>query len=261
MAAFDEATRLSPVDSGTWSVQLDPEWTVGGKPHGGYLLALLGRAVLTATPDHPHPLVASAVYASSPAAGPAMVSIEVVRQGRLASQARARLTQDGKTLIESHFVTGNLTSRPDATFVDAPPATVPPIDECRRIDPAPMGGDFTLPWLAKVAQYIDPASFVDGRGDLRGWLAFDDGSPFDAVSLLFVADSFPPPTLALGSIGWVPTLELSAYLRAIPAPGPLRVRQRARVVAGGLVDIVCEAWDSTDRVVVQATQLAAVRMG
>jgi hypothetical protein len=79
--------------------------------------------------------------------------------------------------------------------------------------------------------------------------------------LLYVSDSFPPSTIAIGSVGWVPTLELTSYLRAVPAPGPLRVRQRARVLAGGLVDQVCEAWDSRDRVVLQATQLAAVRMG
>jgi hypothetical protein len=113
-----------------------------------------------------------------------------------------------------------------------------------------------------VAQYLDPAAFTDGNGtgDLRGWLAVEDGSTFDATSLLYVADAFPPAPWGLGSMGWVPTLELTAYLRAIPAPGPLRMRQRARVIAGGLVDQVCEAWDGRGRVVVQATQLAAVRM-
>ena len=34
---------------------------------------------------------------------------------------------------------------------------------------------------------------------------------------------------------------------------------RAQVVTGGRVDEVCEIWDSADRLVAQATQLAAVR--
>jgi hypothetical protein len=46
----------------------------------------------------------------------------------------------------------------------------------------------------------------------------------------------------------------------VPGPGPLKLRQRARLVAGSLVDQVCEVWDSRDRVVAQATQLALVRM-
>jgi len=46
----------------------------------------------------------------------------------------------------------------------------------------------------------------------------------------------------------------------VPAPGRLRVRQRARVLAGNLVNQVCEIWDARDRVVAQDTQLASVRM-
>jgi hypothetical protein len=47
----------------------------------------------------------------------------------------------------------------------------------------------------------------------------------------------------------------------VPVPGPVRVRQRVRVLAGDFVDQVTEVWGSTDRVVAQATQLAAVRIG
>jgi hypothetical protein len=261
MATLREASRLEPIGEGRFDVKLDPEWTVGGRPHGGYLLTILGRAALALTPDHLHPLSASAVYASSPSIGPAQVDVEVVRQGRLASQVRARLSQGGKPLIESHVVAGRLDPDAPEHFTDAPPPTVPPIEECARTEVEPFGDGFRLPMLARVAQCISPASFLDGRADLRGWLALDDEAGFDALGLLYAADSFPPPTLALGSVGWVPTLELTVYLRGLPAPGPLRVRQRARVLAGGLVDIVCEAWDSRDQVVLQATQLAAVRMG
>jgi hypothetical protein len=119
--------------------------------------------------------------------------------------------------------------------------------------------------LEMVEQRIEKASYTgrgraDGSGDLRGWLRFADGTDFDPLSLLYVSDSFPPATFTIGSVGWVPTLELTVYVRAVPAPGPLRVRQRSRVLSGSLVDQVCEAWDSRGRVVLQATQLAAVRM-
>ena len=58
----------------------------------------------------------------------------------------------------------------------------------------------------------------------------------------------------------MPTLELTAYLRALPAPGPLRVRQRARLVAADRVDEECDVWDSTGALVAAASQLAAVRL-
>jgi hypothetical protein len=57
----------------------------------------------------------------------------------------------------------------------------------------------------------------------------------------------------------VPTLELTAYIRAVPASGRLRIRQQAGAVVGGIVNQVCEVWDSRDRIVAQATQIAAVR--
>jgi hypothetical protein len=58
----------------------------------------------------------------------------------------------------------------------------------------------------------------------------------------------------------VPTLELSVYLRARPAAGPLRVRQRTRLIERpGMMDEVCDVWDSRGRLVAQGTQLASVR--
>ncbi len=261
MATFEDASRIEASGEGAFTAELDPEWTVGGRPHGGYLLAILGRAAIACTPQHPHPLSASATYASSPEVGPAELTVEVIRQGRMASQVRGRLCQQGRVLVEALFVTGNLDPAAQGGWTDAPPPELAPIESCPRSPVEPFGDGFRVAMLDQVRQQLEPGAFSDRRADLRGWLSFDDGTDFDVLSLLYVADSFPPATIAIGSVGWVPTLELTTYLRAVPAPGPLRVRQRVRVLAGGLVDQVCEAWDSRDQVVVQATQLAAVRMG
>jgi Thioesterase-like superfamily len=264
MATFNDATRVDGSD-GTFAADLDPEWTVGGRPHGGYLIAVMGRAAVTAVPDHPHPLSASAVYVASPEVGPATVTVEALRQGRTASQVRTRLVQKQRVCVETLFVTGRLDSGAEERWTDVPPPDVAPLEECRVNGIEVPGTGIRVAMLEMVEQRIDPVSFrgrgrPDGSGDLRGWLSFADGSEFDALSLLYVSDAFPPATFTMGSVGWVPTLELTVYLRALPAPGPLRVRQRARVLTGGFVDQVCEAWDSRGRVVVQATQLAAVRM-
>jgi hypothetical protein len=99
-----------------------------------------------------------------------------------------------------------------------------------------------------------------GQGELRAWLSLADGSDWDALSLLFAVDALPPATFEVALTGWVPTLSLTAYIRAVPAPGPLRVRFRANVIAGGLVDETADLWDSTGRLVAQSTQLAAIRL-
>ena len=84
------------------------------------------------------------------------------------------------------------------------------------------------------------------------------GSPI-ALSLLFFIDAIPPATLMIGSTGWVPTLQMSAYVRARPAPGWLGIRMTAGLVAGGMVDEACVVWDSRGQLVAQSTQLARLR--
>jgi hypothetical protein len=259
VAGFDEATAVSG-DGGTYKVTLDPQWTVSGKPNGGYLLAVLARATIADHGTHPHPLSASAVYLTPPETGPAVVFVDALRRGRTASQLRARLVQDDVPRMEALFTLGVLPDDADATWVDAPPPRFTPREQCRVNPVEPPGSGVRVEMLALVEQRLDPASMHRGSGDLRGWLSFADGSAFDPVSLLYAADSMPPATFTLGSVGWVPTLELTVYVRAAPAPGPVRVRQRARLLGGNLVDQVCEVWDASDRVVAQATQLAAVRM-
>jgi len=195
----------------------------------------------------------------------------VLRRGRSASQVRARLIQRDRPHVEALFTLGRLGEPSDAGWTAAAPIEVAPRSQCPRSPVRPPGAGVSVNMLELVEQRLDVSSFGDrerseaeplrgGSGEIRGWLSFADGRPFDPVSLLYAADGFPPATFTLGSVGWVPTMELTVYVRAIPAPGPLRVRQRARVLQGSLVDQVCEIWDAEDRVVVQATQLAGVRM-
>lgn len=70
----------------------------------------------------------------------------------------------------------------------------------------------------------------------------------------------PPVSYDLGVPGLAPTVQLTAYLRRLPAPGPVRVRWTAGEVSGDLMDETTQVWDSKDRTVAHATQIAAVRL-
>jgi hypothetical protein len=56
-------------------------------------------------------------------------------------------------------------------------------------------------------------------------------------------------------------VELTWYMRAVPAPGVLRVAARCRHVSGGWFDEEAEVWDSAGRLVAQSRQLALVGRG
>ena len=86
-----------------------------------------------------------------------------------------------------------------------------------------------------------------------------EGPGDELLGLLVLADVMPPVTFDLGVPGWVPTIELTAYVRAIPAPGLLMVEQHARLLEDGWLDEECAIWDSRGRLVCQARQLAGYR--
>ena len=147
-----------------------------------------------------------------------------------------------------------------------PAPGIPPPADCVAVQGTGPTG-IRLPIMERVDIRLDPAvtGFRTGRpgggGELRGWLSFRDGHLPDPVSLLYVLDALPPATFELAATGWVPTLALTAYVRALPAPGPLLVRQRAALVEADLFDEVCHVWDVRGRLVAQATQLAGIRVG
>jgi hypothetical protein len=272
--AFDRVTAVSSSagePSDRYDVTIDAGWTIDGRPNGGYLLATMARAARSALassegPDQPHPVTATAHYLRSPDPGPAEVHTEVLRGGRRMSQVRARLVRQGSACVEASFTLGRHDESVEPWWTDLQAPPLPPMAECVRGGGVGPGG-VALAIMDQVEVRLDPATagFTEGRAsgvaEVRGWLAFADGRAPDPLALLYAADSFPPATLELATLGWVPTLELTVYVRGVPAPGPLMVRQRARLVQAGLVDEECHVWDSRGRLVAQATQLASLRVG
>jgi hypothetical protein len=100
-----------------------------------------------------------------------------------------------------------------------------------------------------------------GHGHIQAWFRMADGHDVDPVGLLMVCDALPPVTFDLGRPGWAPTLELTVHVRAVPAPGWLKVSHRTRNVAGGMFEEDCEVWDSAGRLVAQSRQLAMLPRG
>ena len=263
---FAEVTAITPETEGRYRADVHPRWGIGDKPNGGYLLAMLGRAAASHGP-HPHVIAASAHYLRPPTAGPVTIDVEVLRAGRSASQLRARLGQDGQTCIESLLTTAALAPDTEPYWTGGVPApgTASFADSVRLPPVNPLG--LAVPIMGEVDLRIEPDSFgfgrgrPSGRGELYGWLALPADETFDPTSLLYAVDAFPPATFDIEMTGWVPTLELSVYVRALPAPGPVRVLHKARLVAAQRVDESCWVWDSRGQLVAQGSQLAGIRLG
>jgi hypothetical protein len=263
---FSDVSAITPAGDGRFEANVHPDWTIGGKPNGGYLLGMLGRAAALVSP-HPDVVAASAYYLNAPDPGPVVIEAEILRHGRTASQVRARMSQDGQGCVESLM----LTSRLDPTaapYWDAgvPAATGADYEAAPRLVPRLPSG-LRVAIMDHIEVRLDPetSGFTrgepGGRGELRGWLALPGEEDFDPASLLFAVDAFPPGTFEVEFSGWVPTLELTVYVRALPAPGPVRIRQCAELIDARRVDESCHVWDRTGRLVAQGRQLAGIRLG
>jgi hypothetical protein len=263
---FGQVSALSVRGPGAFEATVNPEWTIAGKPNGGYLLAMLGRAAASVT-THDHVIAASAHYLHAPTPGPVMIEVEPLRDGRSASQVRARLSQDGRACVEALVTTSELeTDAPPYWERGLPKTGEVTYEECARLVPQlPDGSRVAI--MDQIEVRLEPASSgfttgaPSGRGELRGWLALPDQEPFDPTSLLFAVDAFPPATFDIEFSGWVPTLELTVYVRALPAPGPVRILQRAQLIDARRVDESCYVWDCTGRLVAHGSQLAGIRLG
>jgi acyl-coenzyme A thioesterase PaaI-like protein len=263
---FAAVSEVTPAGQGRFESLLSPEWTIGGKPNGGYLLAIMGRAATTAGP-HPHVIAASGHFMRPPAPGPVVIDTEVLRAGRSASQIRARLSQGEEACVEALITTSELRSDTIPYWSGGVPEPGRlSFDECKRLTMTPRDG-MRVAIMEHVGVRFEPGSAgftrgePSGAGELRGWLALPKGEDFDSHSLVYAVDGYPPATFDIEYAGWVPTLELTAYVRALPAPGPVRILQRAVLIEDRRVDEACFIWDARGRLVATGTQLAGIRLG
>lgn len=247
--------------SSSTPLDLDRTWTYGPDvQHGGRLLELVVQAALGEV-THADPLAVSAHFLAAPRLGTAEVRSDVLRQGRSVSTVHAQLVQGDRVCTDVTVTAGDLGAWQEPVASTGRPPVLPPVQDCvsSRGDDSPRNGI-----SEQLDLRIDPATaaWLDGGAsgaEIRGWVRYTSGREVDPLALLCLADALPPVTFSLGIAGWAPTVELTVHVRARPQPGWLRVVQRATVVAGGWFDETCEIWDSADRLVAQAVQLAGYR--
>ncbi|MCX5051205.1 MULTISPECIES: thioesterase family protein [unclassified Streptomyces] len=268
---FDRDTALTPRAPGVYDIDLSAGWTIINAVNGGYLLAVLGRALADALP-HSDPFTISAHYLTASQPGPAVVRTDVVRTGRTLSTGQASLFQydeQGREVERIRVLAsyGDLDALPDDVRTTAQPPVIPSPDQCfgPQDGPAPVSGSSAI--ADRLMIKIDPSTLgwalgaPSGKGEMRAWFGLADGRDADPFSLLLAVDALPPTAFEIGLKGWVPTVELTVHVRCRPAPGPLRVSITTRNLAGGFLEEDAEVWDSADRLVAQSRQLARVRLG
>jgi acyl-CoA thioesterase len=269
--AFDRDTAVllehGSEGESTFAADVSPDWRAGRGPHGGYLAAMLLRA-LVETVDDPRrtPRSLTIHYPRAPEPGPVSIQTRVEREGRSLSTLSARMEQDGRliALVLSAFSVA--WDAPELSELKMP--NVPGPEATREAGTLEQLGapPFTRHLVMQPRIGGTPFAASEQPMEIGGWLGLAEPRPIDPLSLAFFSDAlFPPPFVRLSEDQRVvaPTIDLTIHFRtttprtADPDPDELCLaRFRTRLVHEGFFDESGVIWAQDGTVLAQSRQLA-----
>lgn len=254
---FAAATAVTPGADGRWQGAIAPGWDIVGAANGGYLLALAARAASLAA-GRRDPVTVTGHFLAPGRPGPVEISTEVVKEGKRFTTVGATLADADRPLVQILASFSELEWSGGMDRLEVGPPDLPPPDDCIAIEPTET---FPPPFMGRVDLRLPPELAAGwgsgGSPRVHGWFRLPNDEPIDTLTLLMAVDAFPPTIFFTDlPIAWVPTIELTAHIRARPEPGWLRCAFSTRFITGGFLEEDGEVWDATGRLVAQSRQLA-----
>ena len=238
--AFDDDTGVRPLGDGTWEGRIEESWYAGLGPLGGYVMAIVLRAIVLATDDEARqPRTMTVHFLRAPQAGAVTVRPAVERAGCSLTTVNARLEQEGELMALA--LAALSAPRPGPVISEAPmPEVAPP--SAREMPPVAPGHLAPPPFTGRVTMETrfgaPPFSGAD-RSEVGGWMGLREERPVDALTVALLTDAwFPAPWPRLRKLAPAPTIELTVHFRApLPLPDSLLLgRFNARLVREGFFD-------------------------
>jgi acyl-CoA thioesterase len=263
---------VEPVGDGRYRATLSHDWDLVRIPQGGVVASYALRAAVAELSAADQPLrTCTALFCGQVVAGELEIEVDVLRQGRSASQLTATVRNPGQgagTTVVSVF--GG--PRRGPTFVDvAPPDVPPPLDCPSYRDPPPPGVEPfpPVPFWSRVEgrRALGHAPWEEhqpGPSDVATWLRFEDpprgpDGALDALGVLTLADRMPGSvSQRLGHQGdrwFAPSADLTVHLfEPLRTPWVL-AHDRARWADDGWASAETTLWAEDGTLVAYATQM------
>jgi acyl-CoA thioesterase len=265
---FQVAINLTRVSDTVFSFTPDPKYFVGNTPHGGYLLALMNKAITSVLP-HPSTINSNVYYLDRTEPEPAELHVEVLRTSRGSSMGQVKLIQNEKlTCLYSslcsdfQYMKGYsglgttlpeiMNSVPEKDFkvmnyenfkVGSTPSFIQQLEMSVHPDHAW--------WDRSISNDVAEAR-CSAYLELKGGIA-------DAYVLSYLADILPPVVQnKYGALGWIPTLALTCNIRQLPKTNRLFIDGLAKDISNGYFEQDCYIWDMDGNLVATSRQLAKI---
>lgn len=239
---FDDATAVTALGDGRFSADVDLGWAAPTAANGGYLAAIVVRAILAhADPAGERRLRSLTIHYLRPAgAGPLELTVELLRSGRRIANVRVTATQGGKEVLTALAALAIPDLPAAGTWLPAPPAVAPaPPREAPRLAPDKWRRDDDAHWLqtheqapaishrVQLAPRFGGIPFSgrapkDGEApQAGGWITLPEPHVVDAAYVALCSDVWWPPGFEpLDRPAVAPTIDLTIHFRAdLPPQG------------------------------------------
>jgi acyl-CoA thioesterase len=282
LSVFDRDTAVQRVDERStdgkhaaevrFTAEVSSDWRAGRGPHGGYLAAILLRALIETVADPARsPRSLTIHYARAPKPGPVSIRTVLEREGRSLSTLSARMEQDGAVVALVLAAFSVPWSAPELS--DLPMPEVEPAETSREAGTLRAYGapPFTNHIVLQPRMGAFPFTGSELPMEIGGWLGLAEPRPIDALSLAFFSDAlFSPPFIRLTQPATSPTIDLTIHFRAalthVTNPDRSEIDQHELCLARFSTGLIHEGffeedgviWSADGTVLAQSRQLAIV---
>ena len=260
---FATDTAVTRMGERRYTARLDHGWWVVRGPNGGYLAALILRAITTDVADPTRrPRSFTVHYLRPPRDGDVEVVVQPERVGRTTTVVTARMVQDGKLTAIAVAALG--TDRPGPEFAHLVPPEVPAPTGIAMPPRSPVEIPMRERYEMRIALGRSPWEVAPAAEALTGgWIRLADPEPLDSHVIAALTDAwFPALFTVTRERVQVPTVDLTIHFRDEPA----RVhdwclaRFVSRHASHGFVEEDGEIWSRDGRLLAQSRQLALMSL-
>ena len=261
MHRFDQDVMVLSDERFSFSGNVTDNWSINAIPNGGYLMAILANAMMQSGDKASTPVI-TANFLSRCDVGKVHIAIDKMATSRQFERYEARLQQNGQEKVRAFGTFADAKNECVLESYEPSEATVAGLESCIAIPKMPT---YTL--FDQMDIRLDPVctAWVEGKlfskSEMKGWVKFSADREFDVLSLLMIADAFPPAVLtSQGMVAWVPTIEFSVNVRKIPTTEWLMCIFRTRHITCGLLEEDGEIWDQNGELAAISRQIAQYRV-
>ena len=265
---FQSALNLTKASENVFSFTPDSRYFVGNTPHGGYLLALMNKA-LSSVLNHPSSINSNVYYLDRTDPKPAELHVEVIRTSKGTSMGQVRLMQDGRLTCLFSALCSDFQYMKGYSGLKTPLPEIMnsvPEDQFKVMNYENLKAGSTPSFIQQLEMSVHPdhawwdrdISMDVAEARCSAFLELKGGAA-DTFVLSYLADILPPVVQnKYGSLGWVPTLTLTCNIRQLPKTNRLFIDGLAKDISNGYFEQDCNIWDMDGNLVATSRQLAKI---